>query len=171
MKMLPSAMRDKFKENFKKNSEMKGKELERFETISKALSDKDNKYKVLATNIDKPANEIIKDVQDGKESENIGKTLEANFTSLSPSLVYKVIKEYNKNKKPEEQLKAEDFIAFNAKGVPEGVRDNVSESQKKIIIDQLLGKTSPMWKDIKNAYEHTKKNSSVDLRTEKEVDK
>jgi len=28
-----------------------------------------------------------------------------------------------------------------------------------------------MWKDIKNAYEHTKKNSEVDLRTQKEIDK
>lgn len=165
MKMLPAAMRDKFKENFKKNSEMKGKELERFEAIINGFSNISN------TPLKKDDKAIIEEVQNGAEWKNIKESLTENFTSLSPSLVYKVIKEYNKNKKPEEQLKAEDFIAFNAKGAPEWVRENVSESQKKIIIDQLTSNTSPMWKDIKNAYEHTKKNSEVDLRTQKEIDK
>gem|GEM_PF-4937421 len=167
MKMLPSAMREKFKENFKKNSEMKGKELERFEVISNAFE----KSPISKNKIEKPDEKIIEDVQSGEESENIGKTLNENFTSLSPSLVYKIVKEYNKNKKPEEQIKPEDVITFNAKGVPESVKNNASDNHKKIIITQLLDKTSPMWKDIKGAYKHVLANSKTDLRTDTEIEK
>jgi hypothetical protein len=175
MKMLPSAMRDKFKENFKKNSEMKGKEWERFDALYGALIKKEGEItdeKILDTPIpNKTADKIIEDVQGGEEQPKLKIILEKNFTSLSPSLVYKVINEYNKSKKPEEQIKPEDVVTFNAKGAPESVKDNATDKHKEIIVAQLLHNTSPMWKDIKNAYEHTKKNSSVDLRTEKEADK
>jgi len=61
MKMLPSAMRDKFKENFKKNSEMKGKELERFEAIINGFSNISN------TPLKKDDKAIIEEVQNGAE--------------------------------------------------------------------------------------------------------
>jgi hypothetical protein len=163
MKMLPSAMRHKFIEKFKESNKMSEWQIKNFNIIQTSFKE------ISGTPIGKPAEDIIKDTKEHPETLSTIKVwLEKNFTVISPSLIIKTIKDYNKKQPSDEtKLKPEDFVMFDEKWVAISTKN---AAWKEKIIEELLG-SDTMRKNIIEANKHVVANAKFDLRTDNEVEK